>query len=228
MAARPGRRMSSRVYLALLPWIVFSFVARGTLEGVTWGAVLALFTALAVTRASARVGSVKELEVFAVGLFAVLAVAGALDQHDPNGVLQRFHNGIAMGALTVFALASLAYRPFTDRFAREVVLRRYWETPRFARANVELTLMWTTMFAAITASQVLGAALATRLGSTVFTWVVPIGIVIGGVRQALLRWSDQFDGESMSLDAMLNQGELWDGPASPSSGRPRHSWPPGF
>jgi hypothetical protein len=204
--------MSARTYLGFLPWIVFAVVSRGSLEGVAWGAIAALLTAAAIALSSARYRSVKELEIFSLALFVALAIAGALNQHDPQGILQRYHNGLAVGALAVFSVASLAFEPFTGQYARELVQRKYWNTTRFNRANVELTLMWALVFVGIAASQITAGALETRLGATIFNWILPVGLVVLGVRQATLRWSDQFDGESMGLDAMLNQRELWDAP----------------
>ena len=201
--------MSARIYLGFLPWIVFAFVGRGSLEGVAWGAVAALVAAVAIVVASARARSVKELEVFSIALFAGLALAGILDQHDPGGFLQRYHSALAVGALAAFAVASLAFHPFTDSYAREVVQRKYWNTTRFNRANVELTLMWAGVFAAIAASEMTAGALDSRLAATIFNWVVPVALTLVGVQQASVRWSDQFDEESMGVDAMLNQVELW-------------------
>ena len=117
----------------------------------------------------------KELEIFSIALFVALAVAGALNQHDPQGFLQRYHNALAMGALACFAVASLAFQPFTEQYAREIVQRKYWNTSRFNRANVELTLMWAAVFVAIAASQLTAGAIETRLGSTIFNWVLPVG-----------------------------------------------------
>lgn len=202
--------MSARTYLGFLPWIVFAFVARASLEGVAWGGVAALLTAAAIAGASARMRSVKELEIFSIALFIGFAVAGAFNQHDPQGFLQRYYNGVAVGALACFAIASLAFEPFTQQYARELVQRKYWKTRRFTRANVELTLLWSLVFVAIAASQITADALETRLGATIFNWVVPVGLVLFAVKQASTRWSDEFDGESMSLEAMLNQAELWD------------------
>jgi len=208
--------LSSRFYFAFVPWIVFSVVGRGSLESAAWGAATAMVVAALIVVTSARTRSVKDLEIFALTLFTTLSIWGAFD-HEGLSFFQRYHNGIAVGALAAFAVASLAFQPFTEPYAREIVQKKYWTTPRFTRANVELTLMWAVVFAAIAASQTAGGAIHTRLGSTVFTWVVPMGLVLLGVKQATMRWNDQFDGESMGLDAMLNQVELWDtnGPSGP-------------
>lgn len=212
--------MSPRLYLALVPWIVFALVGRDSLEGVAWGAVAALVVALVILALSIRTRSVKDLEIFAVVLFATLAVWAVSDQHDPAGVLQRFHGAIAVGVLALFAVASLAFQPFTEPYAREVVQRKYWATSRFSRINVELTLMWAVVFAAVAAAQAAAGAINTPLASAIFGWLVPAAIVLVGATQATARWNDQFDGESMGLDALLNQGELWD------ARRPKGTEPP--
>jgi hypothetical protein len=138
-----------------------------------------------------------------------LTLWGISDRHNANGVLQQYHDAIATGALAAFAIVSLAWQPFTEPYARELVQRKYWKTARFTRVNVELTLMWGAVFTAIAVSETAAGAIETPLVSTVFTWLVPMMLVLLGVRQATVRWDDQFDGESMSLDALLNQGELW-------------------
>jgi hypothetical protein len=201
--------MSARTYLGFLPWVVFMLVARGSLEGVAWGAVAAVLTAGVIAAASVRNRSIKELEIFSLALFTALAVAGALNQHDPQGFLQRYHNGLAVGALACFAIASLAFQPFTEGYAKELVQRKYWNTNRFNRANVELTLMWAAVFIVMAGSETAAGLIETPLGATIFNWIIPLGLVLLGVRQARLRWTDEFDEESMGLDAMLNQNELW-------------------
>ena len=216
--------MSPRLYLGLVPWIVFAVVGRGSLEGVAWGGAAALGVALLIVAMSSRTHAVKDLEIFAAVLFAGFTLWGVSDQHNPHGFLQHYHNGISTAALALFAVASLAWQPFTEPYARELVQRKYWKTARFIRANVELTLMWSVVFGAIAASQTLAGAIHTRLGSTIFTWVVPIAVVLLGVKEATMRWEDQFDGESMGLDAMLNQVELW---GDPGGSGPTRRYEPG-
>ena len=120
----------------------------------------------------------KELEIFSLALFFALAVAGAMNQHDPQGFLQRYHNGLAVGALACFAVASLAFKPFTEGYAEELVQRKYWNTHRFSRANVELTLMWAAVFVAIAGSQITAGVIETRLGATIFNWVLPVALIL--------------------------------------------------
>jgi len=202
--------MSARTYLGFLPWVVFAFVGRTMSEGVAWGGFAAMATAVVIAATSARAGAVKPLEVAGIVFFGGFFVVGAMNQHDPTGFLQHYCRALSAGGLAVIALASLTRTPFTEPYAREVVLRKFWETARFKRVNVELTLIWATVFSAIALSNAVGAAIGTRLSGATFDWIMPVGLTLLGVKQASLRWSEQFDTDAMSLDAMLNQVELWD------------------
>jgi ABC-type uncharacterized transport system YnjBCD permease subunit len=202
--------MSGRTYLGFLPWAVFAIVGRAMGEGVAWGGVAALSTALVLTIASARAGSVHPLEVAAIVMFTGFAIMGALNQHDPHGFLQHYARTLSASSLALISLVSLRYTPFTEPYAREIVLRRFWNTPRFKRVNIELTLIWATVFVAVTASYATGALLDNRFAGTTFGWILPVGLVLIGVQQASQRWTEQFDPDAMNLDAMLGQVEFWE------------------
>src|SRR5205823_4866398 len=75
--------------------------------------------------------------------------------------------------LALFAVASLAFQPFTEPYAREVVQRKYWTTARFTRTNVELSLMWAVVLAATAASLAAAGVVQTSLRTTVFGGVRP-------------------------------------------------------
>ena len=206
--------MSARTYLGFLPWIVFAVVAPRLARRRRVGrASPRVLTAAVITSVSARDRSVKELEIFSIALFVSLAVAGALNQHDPQGFLQRYHNGVAVGALALLRgrLARLpaVHRAVRPRARAAEVLEDLALQPgqRRADAHVGGRCSWRSR-----RRRSRPASFETRLGSTIFNWVLPVGLVVLGVRQATLRWSDQFDGESMGLDAMLNQRELWEAP----------------
>jgi hypothetical protein len=211
--------MSSRTYLAFLPWVVFAFVGRTWSEGVAWGGVAALTTAVIIAVASARAGSVPPLEIAAIFVFAGFVIAGATHQHEPHGFLQQYFRAMAAGSLALIALVSLRTTPFTEPYAREMVLRKFWNTPRFKRVNVDLTLVWVMVFSAIALSYTAAAVVDSHAWSTVFQWIAPVALVLLGVKQSTLRWSEQFDTDAMGLDAMLSQTELWEpGPESPGRG----------
>src|SRR5947207_139253 len=178
--------MSGRTYLGFLPWVVFALVAPPMREGVAWGGVAALITAVVITVASARTGSVKLLEVSAIALFAGFVVAGASHQHDPHGLLQQYCLALSAGGLAVIALVSLRSTPVIEPYAREIVPRKLWRTPRFKRVTVDLTLTWAMVFSAIALSNAAAAAIGTRLWETVFNSIVPLALTLVGVKQSSL------------------------------------------
>lgn len=202
--------MSPRIYLGFLPWVVFAFVGRTISGGVAWGGAAALATAIAIAVASARTGSVTLLGISAIALFAVLTVCGALDQHDPSGFLQQYFRAIAAGAMTLIAVVSTRFTPFTEPYSREIVVRKFWDTPRFKRVNVELSQIWAITFLAITLSFTAAVVIDSNAWSTVFNWIVPVGVTLLGVRAAARLWDDEYDADSMTLDAMLDQSDLWE------------------
>jgi hypothetical protein len=202
--------MSGRTYLGFLPWVVFALVGPALSEGLAWGGAAALITAVVIAVASARTGSVKLLEISAIVLFAGFVVVGASHQHDPHGFLQQYCCALSAGGLALTALVSLRSTPVTEPYAREIVPRKLWTTPRFKRVNVDLTLTWAMVFGAIALSNAAGAAIDTRLWETVFNWLVPVALTLVGVKQASLQWSEQFDAQAMGLDAMLGQIEFWE------------------
>lgn len=213
--------MSGRTYLGFLPWAVFAVVGRAMGEGVAWGGVAALITALVLTIGSARAGAVHPLELSAIVLFSGFTVLGAMNQHDPHGFLQHYARAVSAAGLALITLLSLRSTPFTEPYAREIVLRKVWNTPRFKRVNVELTLIWAAVFTAIAVSYAIGAMIGTRLGGTIFGWIGPIALALLGARQSSQRWTEHFDTDAMSLDAMLNQVDFWNpSPAAGADGPP--------
>jgi hypothetical protein len=202
--------MTPRIYLGFLPWVVFAFVGRTVSGGVAWGAAAALATAVIIAVASARSGSVTLLGISAVALFAGLTVVGALDQHDAGGFLQQYFRAIAAGAMTLIAFVSTRFTPFTEPYTRQIVPRKFWETPRFKRVNAELSRIWATTFFTIALSFTAAALINSHAGSTVLNWIVPIGLTLRGVRAASRLWDDEYDHDSMTLDAMLDQTDLWE------------------
>jgi hypothetical protein len=202
--------MSARTYLGFLPWLVFAFVGRTTGGGVAWGGVAALAIAVIIAVSSARTGSLTLLEVSAIVLFAGFAFAGAIDQHNPQGFLAEYFRALAAGGLALVAFASTRFTPLTEPYAREIVLRKFWDTARFKRVNVELTLMCGVTFLGIALSYAAAATVHSHALAITFNWIVPVGLALLGVRRATLRWSEEFDAAAMSLDAMLDQSDLWE------------------
>jgi hypothetical protein len=181
-AANEGPSHSgSSIYIAFVPWVLFSVVAgRDTLKA---AAIVALAAALAIGVRSAVAGHPKMLELGAIAAFAGFTVAAfILDAADSDTVV-RYARAIAAGLLALIALLSLLRTPFTEQYARERVPREYWSSPRFKAINRDLTRMWALVFALMVPSHIVAGVIDTRRGNTIFNWVVPILLVVWAIKR---------------------------------------------
>jgi hypothetical protein len=78
---------------------------------------------------------------------------------------------------------TLASVPFTEQYAREEMPRDLWSSPKFKSVNRNLTLMWGTVFAAMASFHMAAGAIDTRPTNIVLNWVIPIGLVLWGIKQ---------------------------------------------
>jgi hypothetical protein len=171
----------SNIYIAFIPWVLFSVVAeRDTLKA---AAIVALAAALAIGLRSLLAGHPKMLELGAIVAFAGFTVASfILDASDSDTVV-RYARAIAAGLLALIALLSLLRTPFTEQYARERVPREYWSSPRFKAINRDLTRMWALVFALMVPSHIVAGVIDTRRGNTIFNWVVPILLVVWAIKR---------------------------------------------
>src|SRR5262249_18670594 len=125
----------------------------------------------------------KLLELGAIAAFAGIAVAAfALDPSSAD-TLARYARGIAAGLLALIAFASLLKTPFTEQYARESVPREAWGSPRFKAINRTLTITWGLVFAAMVPCHILAGAIDPRPANIIFNWVVPILLVMQGIKR---------------------------------------------
>jgi hypothetical protein len=171
----------SGVFIALVPWVLFTVVAEhGTLK---LASVAALVIAAGISLPGILKGRPKLLELGAVIAFiAFTAVAFAADA-SLGEFVERYARAIAAALLALIAFASLVAVPFTEQYAREEVPRELWATPTFKSVNRRLTLMWGTVFAAMVPFHVAAGAIDTRPTNIVLNWLIPIGLVVWGIKQ---------------------------------------------
>jgi hypothetical protein len=171
----------SGVFIALIPWVLFTVVAEhGTLK---LASVAALVIAAGISLPGIIQGRPKLLELGAVFAFiGFTAVAFAADA-SLGEFVERYARAIAAGLLALIAFASLLAVPFTEQYAREEVPRELWSTTTFKSVNRRLTLMWGTVFAAMVPFHVAAGAIDTRPTNIVLNWVVPIALVLWGIKQ---------------------------------------------
>lgn len=175
-----GARRSG-VFIALVPWVLFTIVAEhGTLK---LASVAALVIAVGISLPGIIRGRPKLLELGAVIAFiGFTAVAFAADA-SLGEFVERYARAIAAALLALIAFASLVAVPFTEQYARDEVPRELWSTPTFKSVNRRLTVMWGTVFAAMVPFHIAAGAIDTRPSNIVLNWVIPIGLVLWGIKQ---------------------------------------------
>ena len=155
-AAGPG----AGIYLAFIPWVVFSVVAEhSTLKLAAAGALLA---SAVIAARPARSGGAKVLELGAVLAFVVFTVVAFTADPATAEFVDRYARAIAAGLLSLIAFGSLLVVPFTEQYARETVPRQLWSSPQFKQINRKLTAMWGLVFAAMVPAHVIAGALDTH------------------------------------------------------------------
>ena len=172
---RPG------IYLAFIPWIVFTLVAQhSTLK---LAAIGALLTSVMIAARSARAGGPKLLELGAVLAFVGFTAVAFIADPATAAFMDRYARAIAAGLLSLIAFGSLLVVPFTEQYARESVPRQLWSSPHFKQINRQLTTMWALVFAAMVPAHVIAGALDTHRANLIFNWAIPIALVIWAAKR---------------------------------------------
>jgi hypothetical protein len=176
-AAGPG----SGIYLAFIPWVVFTLVAQhSTLKLAAAGALL---VSVLIAARSARSGGAKVLELGAVLAFVAFTVVAFTADPGTAAFVDRYARAIAAGLLSLIALGSLLLVPFTEQYARETVPRHLWSSPQFTRINRKLTTMWGLVFAVMVPAHVIAGELGTHRANLIFNWAIPIVLVIWAAKR---------------------------------------------
>ena len=169
------------IYLAFIPWIVFTLVAQhSTLK---LAAVGALVVSAVIAARSLRTGSAKMLELGAVLAFGGFTVVAFTADPATAEFVHRYARAIAAGLLSLIAFGSLLVVPFTEQYARESVPREFWSSPQFKQVNRQLTAMWALVFAAMVPAHVIAGALDAHRANLIFNWAIPIALVIWAAKR---------------------------------------------
>jgi hypothetical protein len=171
------------IVIALVPWFLFTIIAEhGTLK---IASVAAVVIAVGVCLYSSRNGGrPKMIELAAVATFIVFTVVAFIADPSVTHWLTRYARAIAAGVLSLLVFGSLLFVPFTEQYAREVVPREHWNSPRFKAVNRRLTALWGGVFAVMTVSHVIAGVIDHKGTNIVFNWVIPIALVVWGSKQS--------------------------------------------
>jgi hypothetical protein len=169
------------IYIALVPWVLFSVVARISVDAAS---LLALAAAAVIAVPGIKAGRPKILELAAVVSFAAFAAVVLVIDPGAADTLHRYARAIAAGLLAVIAFGSLLFTPFTEQYARESVPERLWDTPGFKAGNRAMTAMWGAVFAAMVPLHVIAGTIDTQRGNLIFTWVLPVLLVMWAAKRS--------------------------------------------
>ncbi len=169
------------IYLAFVPWILFSLITQhDTLKA---AAVFALIAAVLIAAPAVLAGRPRMLELGAVVAFVAFTIVAFVVDPATTHWVARYARAIAALLLALIAFASLLFVPFTEQYARESVPKEFWSTPRFKQVNRRLTMMWGSVFLVMMVSHIAAGAIDTRRGNTIFNWVIPIILIIWAVKR---------------------------------------------
>lgn len=169
------------IYLAFVPWIVFTLVAEHS--ALKLAAIGALLASVLIAARSVRAGGAKVLELGAVLVFVGFTVVAFQADPATAGVVDRYARAIAAAILSLIAFGSLLMVPFTEPYARESVPRALWSSPQFKQLNRRLTAMWGIVFAAMVPAHVIAGAIDTHRANLIFNWAVPIALVLWAAKR---------------------------------------------
>jgi hypothetical protein len=181
-AAPESRTGGSGIFIALVPWLIFTVLVQHT--SLKLGSLVALVVAAGIALPGLRAGRPKMLELGAVITFVAFAIAAFAVDHQTATDLARYARGIAAAGLAVIAFVSLLFVPFTEQYAREQVPEQFWGSQQFKSVNRRLTAMWGLIFAAMVPFHILAGALDRTGTNVLLNWVVPILLVMWGVKRS--------------------------------------------
>ncbi|MBV9167816.1 MAG: hypothetical protein JO342_16890 [Solirubrobacterales bacterium] len=170
-----------KIYVAFIPWMLFSLIARhSTLKA---AALAALIGSIVIAAPSIYARRLKLLEIGAILAFAgFTVVAFAVDASTGHWVA-RYARAIAAAMLALIAFSSLLFEPFTAQYARESVPRQFWASARFQTLNRQLTMMWALVFTTMVPAHLIAGALNTGQANLIFNWAVPITVILWAAKR---------------------------------------------
>lgn len=178
----------TNLLVGIAPWVLFSMIAeRLGADLVGLAALAAGAGSLFLAVRGMRESGLKVIDAAGVITFAVLAAVGFLGDHHVRTLLVDYGRGGCAVVLALVMFVSALTVPFTEQYARAEVDRRYWGSPTFRATNRRISLLWAGLIAVMAASHLTQGALADSgasfNGNLLLNWVVPVLLVLFGMRQ---------------------------------------------
>ncbi|MCP9206653.1 hypothetical protein [Streptomyces cucumeris] len=165
----------------MAPWVLFSMIADRLGTGaVGWAALAACLGSLVLAVRGAVTDGLKVIDAAGVVTFGALAAIGLASGPDVQRSLVDYGRGGAALVLGTVMLVSAFTVPFTEQYARASIDRRYWGSPAFRAVNRRISLLWAGIILVMAVCHLLAGALGT--GDILLNWVIPVLLVLGGLK----------------------------------------------
>jgi hypothetical protein len=191
--SHPAHQALSRLSMltGFLPWIAFTVIAqRLAADGVAWSALIAVAMTVVALVWGRRHRNPTQLNVYSLGIFTVMAVAGFVGDHRVDEWLFDWGRPLVGVILGLLVLAASRTRPFTAEYARRTTPQELWTSPVFVKINRVLSATWGAALVVMGAAALVVAALNAHPTDTtspylvdlLLNWVVPIAVIAWTVR----------------------------------------------
>lgn len=177
---------SKKMFLSLVPWLVFTVVInrRGADAAAIAALAAAALSLVFLVKDSQQTG-VKIIDVTGVLTFGALAFVGFSGGQSVTDWIADYGRGTAALVLAVIMLGSAITVPFTEQYARESVPREYWKSPVFRSVNRKISALWGAVVTLIGLGHLLAGAIdpasnpvsGARPFDLFLNWGVPIALI---------------------------------------------------
>ena len=180
---------SKKMFLSLVPWVAFTFLINR--HGVQAAGIAALAAAALSVFFMIRgaAAGVKVIDVAGAVLFGGLSAACFAGGPGVTVWVADYGRGTSALLLGAVMLASVAFVPFSEQFARETVPAQHWQSPVFRTVNRKISALWGVVLLVMGAGHLLAAAIdpaTTPAGGIrpidlLLNWAVPAALILAGV-----------------------------------------------
>ena len=204
---------SNKMFLSLIPWVVFSVIInRRGADAAAIAALAAAVLSLYFLVKQSQKGGVKTIDITGVATFGLLAFTGFSGGQSTTDWIADYGRGTAALVLAAIMLGSAITVPFTEQYARESVPREYWTSPVFRSVNRRISALWGGVAAVMGAGHLLAGRLdpasnpvaGARPVDLILNWALPIALILFAVNRS--KQISQTAGSDTSVAPMAGAG----------------------
>jgi hypothetical protein len=187
------RMRSNKMFLSLIPWVLFSVIInRRGADAAAIAALAAAGLSLFFLIRDSQTSGVKIIDVTGVATFGALAFIGFSGGQSVTDWIADYGRGTAALLLAAIMLVSAITVPFTEQYAREAVPREDWTSPLFRAVNRKISALWGAVAAVMGAGHLLAGRLdpasnpvaGARPVDLILNWALPIALILFAVNRS--------------------------------------------